>query len=107
MDDGNSTTTRLLTLLNISGTKAGKRKRNYSDDAPATKLNKRQSLRFADTNMAHPDSDEARRQGSNEAAAAPESSDDRAEDNETDGMNAIPIRLPLPLIAPKRRGKHL
>jgi U3 small nucleolar RNA-associated protein 25 len=48
MDDGNSTTTRLLTLLNISATKAGKRKRTYEDEfVPSQKLNKRKSIRFS------------------------------------------------------------
>jgi U3 small nucleolar RNA-associated protein 25 len=43
MDDGNSKTTRLLTLLNVSAIKAGKRKRTYEDQdlQPSVKLNKR------------------------------------------------------------------
>jgi U3 small nucleolar RNA-associated protein 25 len=49
MDDGNSTTTRLITLLNISAVKTGKRKRLFDDDsAPVRKLNKRKSVLFAD-----------------------------------------------------------
>ncbi|KAH8119429.1 digestive organ expansion factor [Phellopilus nigrolimitatus] len=48
MDDDNSTTTRLLTLLNVSATRAGKRRRLYDDPAPAIKLNKRKSVRIAD-----------------------------------------------------------
>lgn len=48
IDDSNSTTTRLLTLLNVSATKAGKRQWNYAEDsAPAEKLNKRKSARFS------------------------------------------------------------
>lgn len=43
MDDGNSITTRLLTLLNISATKIGKRKRIEQDFIPSEKLNKRKS----------------------------------------------------------------
>ena len=44
MDDGNSVTTKLLTLLNISATKIGKRKRVDDDFVPAEKLNKRKSV---------------------------------------------------------------
>jgi hypothetical protein len=43
MNDGNSTTTRLLTLLNISATRAGKRKRT-DEFVPSQKLNKRKSI---------------------------------------------------------------
>lgn len=43
MDDGNSTTTRLLTLLNVSATKIGKRKRVEENFIPSEKLNKRKS----------------------------------------------------------------
>ena len=43
MDDGNSITTRLLTLLNVSATKIGKRKRIEEDFIPSEKLNKRKS----------------------------------------------------------------
>lgn len=43
MDDGNSVTTRLLTLLNVSATKIGKRKRIEQDFIPSEKLNKRKS----------------------------------------------------------------
>jgi U3 small nucleolar RNA-associated protein 25 len=44
----NDTTTRLLTLLNVSATKAGKRKWTAADEFPSEKLNKRsKSARFA------------------------------------------------------------
>ena len=43
MDDGNSITTRLLTLLNVSATRIGKRKRIDEDFIPSEKLNKRKS----------------------------------------------------------------
>jgi U3 small nucleolar RNA-associated protein 25 len=48
MDDGNSTTTRLLTLLNVSAVKTGKRKRDFNDSVPVQKLNKRKSVLFTD-----------------------------------------------------------
>jgi U3 small nucleolar RNA-associated protein 25 len=41
------TTTRLLTLLNVSAVKAGKRKRTYEDTVPGDKLNKRKSARIS------------------------------------------------------------
>ncbi|RDX42707.1 digestive organ expansion factor [Lentinus brumalis] len=47
IDDSSSTTTRLLTLLNVSATKAGKRKRTYEDSKPVEKLNKRRAVQFA------------------------------------------------------------
>ncbi|KDR67537.1 hypothetical protein GALMADRAFT_258194 [Galerina marginata CBS 339.88] len=48
MDEGNSVTTKLLTLLNVSATKIGKRKRFNEEFVPAEKLNKRRSITFAD-----------------------------------------------------------
>ncbi|KAF8907832.1 digestive organ expansion factor [Gymnopilus junonius] len=49
MDDGNSVTTKLLTLLNVSATKSGKKKRYDDDIVPPQKLNKRKSISFAET----------------------------------------------------------
>ncbi|KAF5328624.1 hypothetical protein D9619_011630 [Psilocybe cf. subviscida] len=50
MDDGNSVTTKLLTLLNVSATKYNKRKRIEDEFVPAEKLNKRKSTAaFAET----------------------------------------------------------
>lgn len=48
MDDDNSTTTRLLTLLNVSAVKAGKRKWLYEDPVPSHKLNKRKSVQLSE-----------------------------------------------------------
>ncbi|OBZ70628.1 hypothetical protein A0H81_09177 [Grifola frondosa] len=47
IDSGSSPTTRLLTLLNVSATKAGKRKRTFEDSKPTEKLNKRRAVQFA------------------------------------------------------------
>ena len=51
MGDTNAVTTRLLTLLNVSGTKIGKGKSPYEDDdtPPGENLNKRRSIRFSDS----------------------------------------------------------
>lgn len=48
IDDGTSVTTKLLTLLNVSATKLGKRKVDEDDFVPAEKLNKRKSISFSD-----------------------------------------------------------
>lgn len=46
IDNSNSATTRLLTLLNVSATKVGKRKRNTDDVVVGEKLNKRRTVVF-------------------------------------------------------------
>ena len=48
MDRGNETTTQLLTLLNISATKAGKRKWLVDESRPKEKLNKRRVVLLAE-----------------------------------------------------------
>lgn len=52
IDRGNETTTQLLTLLNVSATKAGKRKWILDDTKPSEKLNKRRSVQFGDAQEA-------------------------------------------------------
>ncbi|KAH9858485.1 digestive organ expansion factor [Lenzites betulinus] len=47
VDDPNATTTRLLTLLNVSATKTGKRKRNLEEHKPSEKLNKKRAVQIA------------------------------------------------------------
>ena len=47
MKENDTTITRLLTLLNVSATKAGKRKWSFEEDEPIPKLNKRRSIQFA------------------------------------------------------------
>ncbi|KAJ3510271.1 hypothetical protein NLJ89_g4777 [Agrocybe chaxingu] len=51
MDDGNTITTKLLTLLNVSATKIGKRKRTDDEFVPSEKLNKRKSATFVDSTV--------------------------------------------------------
>lgn len=46
IDNSNSATTRLLTLLNVSATKKGKRKRAIEDAPAPVKLNKRRTVRI-------------------------------------------------------------
>ncbi|KAL6300475.1 digestive organ expansion factor [Sparassis latifolia] len=45
IDNGNPVTTRLLTLLNVSATKAGKRNRTFEETQPTERLNKRRAVR--------------------------------------------------------------
>ena len=48
IDGSSSTTTRLLTLLNVSATKANKRKRVYiEENQPTEKLNKKRATQFS------------------------------------------------------------
>ncbi len=51
LDRGNETTTQLLTLLNVSATKAGKRKWDNQESKPAQPLNKRRAIQFADASL--------------------------------------------------------
>ena len=55
MDDGNSVTTKLLTLLNVSATKIGKRKRVDEFVHSETKLNRRKSATTADPSPPTPE----------------------------------------------------
>lgn len=47
IDESSSTTTRLLTLLNVSATKASKRKRTFEESKPVEKLNKKRAVQIA------------------------------------------------------------
>lgn len=49
----NETTSKLLTLLNVSATRPGKRKWIFDDHTPSSRLNKRKTVRYAeDTGIA-------------------------------------------------------
>jgi U3 small nucleolar RNA-associated protein 25 len=99
MDEVNSTTTRLLTLLNVSAVKTGKRKRGFGDSIPVQKLNKRKSVLFADVS-----NDEQKSVAPNVTAGAEDTIDnaetqveqkDSMEDNESqcvDGFSSRPLR---------------
>ncbi|KAI0786769.1 digestive organ expansion factor [Abortiporus biennis] len=54
IDRGSEVTTQLLTLLNVSATKAGKRKWEEGDNKPSEKLNKRKTLHFEDIPQPQP-----------------------------------------------------
>ncbi|RDB16721.1 U3 small nucleolar RNA-associated protein 25 [Hypsizygus marmoreus] len=76
----NSITTSLLTLLNVSATKAGKRKRPENEFVPSEKLNKRKPVQFAE--LEPPDSnniDDKPTTGVAEASNVVEDGPDEAE----------------------------
>jgi len=88
MDEANVITTRLLTLLNVSATKLGKRKRPYEDDhPPQEKLNKRKSIHFQDSEPVSSHTPEAQvpedHAGGDEQET--EKRDTEAPEEETDG----------------------
>lgn len=68
IDRGNETTTQLLTLLNVSATKAGKRKWILDDTKPVEKLNKRRNVQFGEVQV-------------NELGTSPEEAKEAADDD--------------------------
>lgn len=56
IDRGSETTVQLLTLLNVSATRAGKRKWTGDEPKPAPKLNKRRAVQFDDAPEPEPSS---------------------------------------------------
>lgn len=83
MDDGNSVTTKLLTLLNVSATKIGKRKRVDKFVHSETKLNKRarSSITFEHLTSDTEKEDQKLPQGEKETVNSAEEGDD-VEDEE-------------------------
>lgn len=76
IDDANSPTTRLLTLLNVSATKAGRRLQSYEESSePREKLNKRRSVRV-DTPTTVEDADGNNNEGVENQANEAEGSTD-------------------------------
>lgn len=76
MEDGNSTATKLITLLNVSATKAGKRKRLHEALDLSTKLNKRKSVRLAeDSEESTPSLPEGETEASTALDSNPEASE--------------------------------
>ena len=115
MDDGNSVTTKLLTLLNISATQIGKRKRVDDDFVPAEKLNKRKSVTIVTESPAEKSSeqedvtaekevldDEGGIPGKNEEEAVNDDGDDGVADLE----QGVVLRLPRHLLRPAAPVEH-
>jgi len=87
LEEDNNTTTRLLTLLNVSALKSSKRKRTESiEPAPRIKLNKRRSLQFDTTESASSASKEDEGKSETPLTDSTEIEDTAAvaEDNEDD-----------------------
>lgn len=92
LEDDNNTTTRLLTLLNVSALKSSKRQRTES--TPRVKLNKRRSVELdkAESASPTPEEDGAKPQSSSPDAAGVEDAAAASEDVEDDhGMRLYSI----------------
>lgn len=86
MDDGNSITTRLLTLLNVSATRIGKRKRIEQDFIPSEKLNKRKSTEPNASSSEEKENDAAKEEGTVPATNGEDvEMDDEAQDTGPNG----------------------
>lgn len=85
IDRGNETTTQLLTLLNVSATKAGKRKWESDDTRPKEKLNKRRVVLLDEPTVTIVDTDEAistKEEGGSKKDNVEESHEDEKDDEE-------------------------
>lgn len=95
-EEDNNTTTRLLTLLNVSALKSSKRKRTEPiEPTPRVKLNKRRSVQLdaTESTSASPKEDEGKPEGSSPDATGVEDTAAVAEDVEDDqGMCDLPHR---------------
>ncbi|KAI0358530.1 digestive organ expansion factor [Trametes cingulata] len=93
VDDPNATTTRLLTLLNVSATKAGKRKRTFEEAMPAEKLNKKRAVQIAAPEDGHDESSPERAEKEESATQAQTEEEEGApggEDEEEAGSGTDP-----------------
>jgi U3 small nucleolar RNA-associated protein 25 len=86
MDDGNSITTRLLTLLNVSATKIGKRKRIEQDFVHSEKLNKRKSTEPNKSALEEKENDASKEEGTVPATNGEDvEMEDEAQDTDLNG----------------------
>ena len=95
-EEDNNTTTRLLTLLNVSALKSSKRKRAESiEPIPRVKLNKRRSVQLdaTESTSTSPKEGEGKPEASSPDATGVEDTATVAEDIEDDqGMRDLPHR---------------
>ena len=90
IDGSSSTTTRLLTLLNVSATKANKRKRVYiEENQPTEKLNKKRATQFSLEADVIPSSLEA---DASKEADAPADLADEPEEEAEDTFGESPLQ---------------
>ena len=86
MDDGNTITTRLITLLNVSATKIGKQKKIEQDFIPSEKLNKRKSTDPSASSSEEKEDDSAKEKGTVPATNGEDAEmDDEAQDTGPNG----------------------
>lgn len=97
IDQGSTATTKLLTLLNVSATKVGKRKRVYGSTNEPTKLNKRKkSVRLPGDTIETNDVTSEDREASPIATTLTNDSLDADEENYEDGEYMLNSRVDLP-----------
>ena len=93
MDDGNSTTTKLLTLLNVSATKLGKHKWDVHEEVKRPeKLNKRKTVKVTvEGEQSETDSQDVEMHGVDDSNATR----DVSHDDEKDGVEGESQNLHL------------
>ena len=97
IDQGSTATTKLLTLLNVSATTVGKRKRVYGSTNEPTKLNKRKkSVRLPGDTIETNDVTSEDRETSPIATTLTNDSLDADEENYEDGEYMLNSRVDLP-----------
>ena len=97
IDQGSTATTKLLTLLNVSATKVGKRKRVYGSTNEPTKLNKRKkSVRLPGDTVETNDVTSEDRETSPIATTLTNDSLDADEESYEDGEYMLNSRVDLP-----------
>ena len=98
LDRGNETTTQLLTLLNVSATKSGKRKWESDEPRPKEKLNKRRVVLLEEptatiaaepSELVESDTKEAQKtaEPSHVSSTAEDAQEDEDENEDTQGAN--------------------
>lgn len=89
MDEANSVTTKLLTLLNVSATKIGKRKQVEDFVHSETKLNKRARPSVTFEHLTLDTKKENHQEGEKENINAAKEGDDTGEDEAVEGMDCL------------------
>ena len=99
VEDPDSVTTKLLTLLNVSATKVGKRKQPVDDvlAQPGEKLNKRRAISFDDRSKS-PDEQERAGDEAAQVSVDEEAADEAAEEEADEESSCTP--LPTSVSAP-------
>lgn len=101
VEDPDSVTTKLLTLLNVSATKVGKRKQPVDDvlAQPGEKLNKRRAISFDDRSKS-PDEQEHAGDEDDQLSVDEEAADEAEEEEEGADEESSGTPLPISVSAP-------